>query len=120
VEKTERPMDAAASGRLPRWPTKMVVTELTAYMLRVAMAMGVPMPQRRLDSSHTIRAASAPVVTAGASPSTDPIAAPSLARSSQQQRGLSSTKHFLCFRASALSDLSSRELRGVKGERPSG
>jgi hypothetical protein len=73
-------MDAAASGRLPRWPTKMVVTELTANRLRVAMAMGMPMPQRRLDSSHTIRAASPTVLTAGASPSTGFIAS-SLARS---------------------------------------
>ena len=67
-------MEAAARGRLPRWPTKMVVTELTAYMLSVAMAIGVPMPQRRLDSAHTIRAASPAVLTAGASSSTDPIA----------------------------------------------
>uniref|UniRef100_A0A0A9EI42 Uncharacterized protein n=1 Tax=Arundo donax TaxID=35708 RepID=A0A0A9EI42_ARUDO len=69
VAKTEKPMEAAARSRLPRWPMNIWVMELTANMLRVAMAMGVPMPQRRLDSSHTIRAASPGVRTAGASPS---------------------------------------------------
>ena len=61
----------------------MVVTELTEYKLSVAMPMpmSVPIAQRRLDSSHTIHAASPAVLTAGASWtswSSDTIALPPL------------------------------------------
>lgn len=65
MEMTERPMEQAASSRLPMWPTKICVNELVAYMQRMLTAMGAAIDQSFFDSLANTRFASEIPVNGG-------------------------------------------------------